>query len=103
MLHLWPLALTSCAECYVGLKRIEEFLLMAENRKQENLVGHHNLTYLKDIELNDINKMSEAAANRIQVNEQTRQTSVSFDKVCAFWSANDEATNTGLTNNIYVV
>lgn len=32
MLHFWPIALTSVAECYVSIKRIEDFLLLPEDR-----------------------------------------------------------------------
>lgn len=32
MLHFWPIALTSVAECYVSIKRIEHFLLLPEDK-----------------------------------------------------------------------
>lgn len=32
MLHFWPIALTSVAECYVSIKRIEQFLLLPEDK-----------------------------------------------------------------------
>lgn len=35
MLHFWPIALTSAAECYVSIKRIEQFLLLPETKSQQ--------------------------------------------------------------------
>jgi ATP-binding cassette, subfamily C (CFTR/MRP), member 4 len=34
MVHFWPLAITFCAEGYISTKRLKEFLLMPECKKQ---------------------------------------------------------------------
>lgn len=109
MLHLWPLALTSCAESYVGIKRIEEFLLTPESEKDEDTQAHScsrgidNKIMTDDDEFvpqtiilqEKVSNEKESSCKRIQMNDNSKEKGVFFNGVTTCWSSDINEQNFG--------
>lgn len=118
MLHFWPIALTSVAECYVSIKRIEQFLLLPEDKKAaqnknvsshavesapayitNTLAGmgkeHRNMAFVPDV-LNT--GKSVPTYPRFMRNESAATKGVSFKNVTAMWGRESEGTRAGIVD-----
>lgn len=118
MLHFWPIALTSVAECYVSIRRIEHFLLLPEDKlsaqnsnetstKTEatpptyitnTLAGmgkeHTNMAFMPDV-LNTGKPMP--TYPRFMRNESAASKGVIFKNMTAMWGrASEGGTQTGI-------
>lgn len=90
MLHCWPVAITSCAEFYVSVKRIEEFLLSPDGKVKKTLPTNGES---KESELL-LSSFQSAAENvvRLHTFEDDRPKDIRFENVTAMWTTNDSNT-----------
>lgn len=118
MLHFWPIALTSVAECFVSIKRIEQFLLLPENKMAaqsqidasstaestptyitNTLAGmgkeHTNVAFMPDV-LNTGKPMP--TYPRFTRNESAASKGIYFKNVTAMWGRESEGIQTGIEN-----
>lgn len=87
MLYFFTVALTSFAECFVSIQRIEDFLLMPECKtsKSEKI----NIEFSSD-NSNPLEKISKLASQKkIEINEYSKAKCIIFKNVTAKWSANN--------------
>lgn len=97
MLFYWTVALTSLAECYVSVKRIEEFLMMPEYK----IPIDPKINYAFSPEF--LGKMTIAKMplqKMVCVNEKSRTPCVIFKNVIAQWNPGSLA---GIRNVSFVV
>lgn len=97
MLHTWPLALTSFAEFYVNIKRIEEFLLTPESRQfkqeennseTETLLNKDNtgkIERCEDKEARELERLPRPSY--LHVNNKHVPKEIVFNNVSALWNA----------------
>lgn len=120
MMYFWPVAISTVAEGYVSVKRIQEFLLESEekpttlniiddqhmtneniDKKSMNNYRRKNVVKAKFI---DMVKDSDAAINLVQVNRYDEANTMLtknliLDNVTAVWELNSEnSTNPGIYN-----
>ncbi|EDS30176.1 multidrug resistance-associated protein 1 [Culex quinquefasciatus] len=69
MVHFWPMAITFCAEGYISIKRVQEFLLTAEGK--EKLRGEKAVSPTVLIE--DEEKRKEQANGKLAEKEEVEQ------------------------------
>lgn len=117
MLHFWPIGLTSAAESYVSIKRIEEFLLLPEgkssrdykkstnqllpmlkqklNNKNDSGKEQFNIAFVSD-DATEIQKN----VNKITIRSNTDniQKGVTMKNVTAKWNKELEGLRNGLEN-----
>lgn len=101
MLTFWTISLTTNLECYVSVKRMEEFLLLPESKyifdnnnktseqisKQDKL----NATFVPDVPANGIlNKV--LPSKRTQFDETNQNKCIQFKNVKAIWNKIDAQT-----------
>lgn len=115
MLHNWPMALTSLAECYVSVKRIQSYLLEPESK----VTGCPNYdqelsTLLKKSSRNNLEIVDNLNASartigasmklqclnqkRIQVNNLNEKLGVVLERVTALWPGHDDKCNMGTSD-----
>lgn len=97
MLFYWTVALTSLAECYVSVKRIEEFLMMPEYKIP--IAPKINYAFSPEF----LGKMTIAKMplqKMVCVNEKSRTPCVIFKNVIAQWNPGSLA---GIRNVSFVV
>lgn len=84
----WPMAITYCAEGYVALKRLREFLLMKESKPKakslEDLIGNNE-------------KKTQHTTTRVHHVDSPQKGSISFDNVTGAWVNEDGDASTGLS------
>lgn len=107
MLHFWPLALTSVAEAYISVKRIEKFLLEPEtkqitpkflsNDKEDDSLLSKKLTNGSNMALNARRFSTNLVAAQRRFSRTPSGTNfgskgIIFDSATALWHGNDEST-----------
>lgn len=116
MLHFWPIALTSVAECYVSIKRIEQFLLLPEkkswiNHDEKNDTNekftffnktimdmgkdHINVSFVPDV-LHNINFEPKLKRPIVCINENALDKCIRFNNVTAMWGKEKDELQTGV-------
>lgn len=90
MLYYWTMAVTSFAECFVSVKRIEEFLLMPDHKISNDKQINHAFT--PDF-IPTISKVSPKST--ININEYAENPGIIFKNVTATW---DNSSQSGITN-----
>lgn len=110
MLHFWPLALTSVAEAYISVKRIEEFLLLPESKTKSgpNLSGDQeddtllnkkpgNMTNGSNMILNKFSStiLDQRRLSRQPSNQNFSNRGIIFDNATALWSGATDENKTG--------
>lgn len=82
MLYFWTVAITSLAECFVSMQRIEEFLLSPNQNTA--VVGHVNYALTPDTpsETDDL-----PIKRVIEINANSSEKSIIFKNVTAKWNA----------------
>lgn len=115
MLHSWAEALTSLAECYVSINRIETFLLEPESKFEicpKNGIVQEDDTLLKQSNRNNLEMVDNLNTSlksmgssmrlqfvnqrRSQVNDTNSKCGVIFDRVTALWPSHDDRCNMGM-------
>lgn len=114
MLHSWAEALTSLAECYVSINRIENFLLEPESKldacmkngtvqEDDSLLKQSSRNQLEMVDNLNTSLKSMGSSMRLQyvnqrrsqVNEPNGKRGVIFDRVTALWPGHDDRCNMG--------
>lgn len=113
MLHCWPMSLTSTAECYVSIKRIQTYLMEPEskfdNRNNANELSGEHASLLKKSNRNNLeivdnlnssiktfgSKVPFINHRRSQVDNGTVQRGVAFENATALWRTDDVHSNIG--------
>lgn len=89
MLYYWSVSVTSLSECYVSMKRIEEFLLMPESKLP---VAHRiNYAFCPEILLGKLVIPKTPHQKVVAINENARDACVIFNNVTANWSIGSQA------------
>lgn len=113
MLHFWPLALSSVAEAYISVQRIEKYLLLPETKqgadRGANVAGEKEddtlLTRKESKIVNGsgmiLNKFPttlvgpQRRMSRTLSNNNFASKGIIFDNATALWSAADDENKTG--------
>ncbi|XP_055678762.1 ATP-binding cassette sub-family C member 4-like [Lutzomyia longipalpis] len=100
MVHFWPRALTVVAEMYVSAKRIQEFLLIDEDKKRpppekSGSVNEELCVPNGGISGKEIHSKAPESPGRI-VNESSSEKSVHMRNVTALWGAEDNESRQGI-------
>lgn len=109
MLHFWPIALTSVAESYVSIKRIEEFLLLPEGKSSRNYkkgssqfdMNISNEQFNKAFVPENIIKITnEKVINKstLRTNTNGIEKGITMKNVTAKWSKELEGLKSGIEN-----
>lgn len=112
MLLFWPIAITTTAECFVSMKRVEEFLLLPEDKIAQQTTPYRKsrllslnpsdflsntkrkmskpLPVIPDVLINNNNNNFEAPTSipivkRVNVDEMSHEKCVTFKNVTAMW------------------
>ena len=102
MVHFWPLALTFCAEGYISVNRLRDFLMMSETKPLAILNKNgidNNLKELKIDGLNDLKTddvISVLHPKRILETDSTTKGRIIMDKATAAWISEAGLKNTGI-------
>lgn len=118
MLHNWPMSLTSLAESYVSIKRIQVFLMEPESKfaacaKDEvlpestillNKSSRNNLQIVDNLNasmksIGSTMRLQVECQKRIQVNKPNDRSSVVFESVTALWPGHDDSISIGNYRN----
>lgn len=88
MLYFWTVAVTSLAECFVSIKRIEDFLLLSETKtpKSEKL----NFAFKSD-SLDIISTVMKFNQKIVKVNEHSHSKCVKFKHVTTKWNYENQS------------
>lgn len=98
MLHYWTISLTTKSECYVSIKRMEEFLLLPEtkyisdnNKTTEQMSKQEKLTatIVPDVLANNGSVNAVSPLKRIQFDETNQNKCIQFKNVKAWWNKID--------------
>lgn len=108
MLHYWTISLTTNSECYVSVKRMEEFLLLPETkedterktkeqqqkRNRKTAKGEKfNVAFVPDVLANGaiaIDKYNQPSARKcVNIDEMSPIKCIQFKNVKAMWNNND--------------
>ncbi|XP_055302412.1 probable multidrug resistance-associated protein lethal(2)03659 [Sitodiplosis mosellana] len=89
MLYFWTVSVTSLAECFVSMKRIENFLLLPEGKplKSEKI----NFAFSSDDSLEKHSNVMISSHKIVQVNEHSQAKCVIFKNITAKWSAENQS------------
>ena len=97
MVHFWPLALTFCAEGYISVKRLRDFLMMREDKPEAIMnknVFENNLKDLKIVKTDDV--ISVLHPKRILKLDSTTKGKIIMDNATAAWISEAGLCNTGI-------
>lgn len=115
MLHFWPLALSSVAEAYISVQRIEKYLLVPETKQRPDRGANVNgekeddtLLTRKDTKIGNgssviLNKFpttivgQQRRMSRSMSSNAIGNKGIIFDNATALWSAPDDENKTGKT------
>lgn len=100
MVHFWPLALSFCAEGYISIKRLRDFLMMSEDKPQAILNKNgieNNMKELKIGKSDDvISVISVLHPKRILKLDSTTKGKMIMDNATAAWISEAGLSNTGI-------
>ncbi|XP_059610916.1 ATP-binding cassette sub-family C member 4-like [Phlebotomus argentipes] len=119
MVHFWPMAITTCAEAYISIKRITEFLMRPEAKAKPQVeheedneavivngktekeiqmnVKRKMQTLTKQLKLNGKHDAEHLLPPRID-NEEAEVKGVTLKNVTALWSSESEDVRNGLSS-----
>lgn len=86
MLYFWTVAVTSIAECFVSMRRIEDFLLMSETKTVKK--EHVNFAFTPDDQMMYNENKSHKTSH---VRENSHDTCVIFKNVTAKWNNENQS------------
>ena len=128
MVFFWPLAITSVAEGFISIKRVQEFLLSSENKpnfndggEKSNDINKKDEMKLKEFRrknlINEVDTISKNVSNggalkngdvnieadkllktKNSQNSQIKETGVSLENATALWEIRDGAVGMGIKN-----
>lgn len=90
MLYYWTVAVTSLAECYVSMKRIEDFLLQPENQPPNERI---NYAFEPDIFRSELSVKPPPPSpppDQVNMNESAQNACIVFQNVCAKWNGDGD-------------
>ncbi|XP_058839979.1 ATP-binding cassette sub-family C member 4-like [Topomyia yanbarensis] len=113
MVFFWPLAITFCAEGYISVKRIKDFLLMVEGKPKSDAASNGQEPTVKSSVLIENEEKKSAANNgmvehseeaerlliaRRVVNLNSEKKGIVMEDVTARWFMSEEESNVGVTS-----
>lgn len=89
MLYFWTVALTTVSECFISVKRIENFLMLPEDKelfaKQQQMRKSKRLAKKEQVSHVIVNGITKPAQKFVQINENAADKCVIFKNVTAMW------------------
>jgi ATP-binding cassette, subfamily C (CFTR/MRP), member 4 len=96
MVHFWPMAITVCAEGYISVKRIQEFMLIKEMKTDKKSATEESNNGLKNGDKTASNGVNHSHKNGLA--ELKQSPGVYLENVTAEWLLEDNEKSVGIKN-----